>query len=268
MNIAPAHGKPQPAPSAETSRRGLEPRERELAFEEILATALSSTSMMQSPGHDKAMTTAAHEMPIVTLPGGAASDCPLALKGSTQVLIGEDAVRFEARPIVGPSAIPEALDEPTPIREELLPPTAANFESVSYEREFLDAVASVAPQLAAITNGHIVWTLSAPQPSIPARMPKGGAPQSIDRHAPFATVRTQRTSDASARTPVQAFEGAKSESRTDISLTLLADEVLVTVRGLDLSADEELALSDEVGRLLALSDFGGRPLRVVTSRRA
>ena len=89
------------------------------------------------------------------------------------------------------------------------------------------------------------------------------AAQSIESIAPNNRPAAQARSTVPARPP----EASKSDMPTNISLALLADEVLITVRGMDLTDGEEDALGEELRRLFAMPEFGGRTVRVVTSRR-
>jgi hypothetical protein len=179
-----------------------------------------------------------------------------------------DAVRFDARPIVGPSLAPlgpEKVPAPGPVGSMPLAP--ANAEPPTRASYLQRVVALAADRIEGLVSAPLTGPATQ---SVPSRRTTGAvkaaAAGPVEGPAPIRANRWLAQPGSTA--PAEVPDGAKSEVGTNVSLTLLADEVLVTVRGLDLSPDEEEALGDEMRRLLASSDLGGRTLRVVTSRRA
>ena len=168
------------------------------------------------------------------------------------VAIGEDAVRFDARPIVGPSLAslaPARVKVPGPVGA--VPSAPASMELPMLGSCLQSVIALAARRVEALDFGPITDPARA---SAPSRTTTGA-------------VKESAAGSVEGLAPADVPDGAKAEMGTNVSLTLLADEVLVTVRGLDLSADEEDMLGDEMRRLLASSNLSGRTVRVVTSRR-
>jgi hypothetical protein len=233
MNIASAGIKPQLLPHLDSSQYSHEQKQVSESFSEVLAAAMNQR---------------------------------LAFAGGMPVAIGEDAVPFDARPIVGRAFVTALQVEVAPTgHTESAQPNLRTIDLPAFEAEpkFWQATPLVAPRIAALVSRPVTCTVTAPAPGgLPAGPAKAGVAQLIEPLAPARANREAVPEGAAA--PATPPDAGKSEIGAGISLTLLADEVLVTVRGLDLSADEEEALAGEARSLLASSDFGGRPLRVVT----
>lgn len=261
MMVVPANTKPQLPRSLDSSQRPREQKKESESFGDTLATALRSQT--DAPTASPALTAPVGGHELTT-----AEDYRPALEDGTPVVIGEDAVRFNARPIVGRAFVAGTLVEvASPGYPEPAQQAQGSIDPLALEPELRRAIMLAAPKIGALVSGPAAWKITAPSS---AGRQASQAKSAVARPAePLAPTRANRwaASEGSAA-PSPPSDPGKSEIRTDISLTLLADEVLVTVRGLDLSADEEEALADEARRLLASFDFGGRPLRVVTSRRA
>ena len=239
MKIAPADTKLQRLPELDSSRYpGEHERKQECeTFGEVLAAAMGRGLERE------------HDRPVA---------------------IGEDAVRFDARPIIGRALAMELPVETShPVKTEMARPVLPTTDTPEFERgpALSRAIALAAPRIAALVSEPATSQVAAPVPADrPAASAKAGVAEFVEPLAP--TIANRRLASEGAAPSVPPLpDAANAGISADVSLALLADEVLVTVRGLDLSAEEEETLADEARRLLASSDFGGRLLRVVTSRR-
>jgi hypothetical protein len=258
MNVMPAHAKPPPIPNNDTSRHMREQPEERLSFGEVLAAALQSRAEHEpAEAGDEGVSGSTDRAP--------ADHYRPALEDGTKVIIGDDAVRFDARPMVGRSFAPEApIETASSGHEALLPLMRASSDAPPLDVALARSIAMVVPRIEALVPGLIAWTVTAPGAfRRAAGSTASAAPQPLEPLARADRPAAQVRSSA----PARASEN-KSDMPTNISLALLADEVLITVRGMDLTDGEEEALGEELRRLFAASEFGGRTVRVVTSRRS
>lgn len=292
MNVTPPHTRPHPLPNLDGAPSRSELKQPRGSFDQVLTAAMRAepgvhpddagsapnkpVAAAPDAGIDPAAPTHGrsgleHGAPVKAIPPAAAQDYRASREGGTPVAIGEDAVRFDARPVVGRSFVAGTPAEgATAGYAEPAPRAAANLELVEPEAELHRTLALVAARVEAVVSRPVSWTVAAP---VSARRSAGAAKDAAAR--PMEALSPTRAgrwiapaASAASAVPAAPPAASRSDVRANIALTLLADEVLVTVRGLDLSPDEEEALADEARRLLASSDFGGRPLRVLTSGRA
>lgn len=259
MNVMPAHAKPPPIPNNDTSRHMCEQPAKCLSFGEVLAAALQSRAEHEpAEAGDESVSGAIDRAP--------ADHYRPALEDGTKVVIGDDAVRFDARPMVGRSFVPAApIETASSGHEALLALMRASSDAPPLDVALARSIALAMPRIEALVSGPIVWTVTAPGTSRRAAgSTASAAPQPLEPLARADRPPAQVRSSAPARAP----ETSKSDLPTNISLALLADEVLITVRGLELTDGEEDALGEELRRLFVASEFGGRTVRVVTSRRS
>jgi hypothetical protein len=262
VNILPAPPKPQPSPQFDGLRNAPGRREEGQSFGEVMAAALQAGRPIKSEQRNA-------DEPGVAIDGtsGLAAGLRSALRSDPTVEIGEDAVRFDARPVVAHSFMPEAsVGASQPAR---IAPAAPELSGQIVERQ-LDlqrALAKAAPHCETGRLGRLDWTASAPLAARLLAPPKGAVTRAAESQVPLRVGPPPFPEGPRPADHAVSSAAAKAEVRTEISLALAGDEVLVTVRGVELTADEEEALADELRGLLSSTDFGGRALRIVTSRR-
>jgi hypothetical protein len=262
MTVSPAFPKPHLPPTIDSSRDSPERTKTDGSFGKVLAAALRSGAGVQpgSEGADGGFE-AQHAPPIDYRPG---------LQDGNSVAIGDDAVRFDARPVVGRAFVPEApVGVPSLGRAESAMPDRPDVEALPSEVELLRALALAAPKFAvampASGSGRSPGTAPSRQSSGPAG---GGQLHSSGVNGRPAANHPNPPTARAAGASTPAARGAKSEFGAILALTSLPGEVVLSVRGLELTADEKESLMDEVRHLLAGTSFGNRTLRVVTSGRA
>ena len=268
MNVTPAHGRLQATPRIDCAQNPREQRDERESFEEVLAAALRLPGVARSTGlgiegESGADATPDGEFPVAARPD-LRPDYRAELQDGPSVSIGEDAVRFDARPVVGRSVVPAmALEPATRVPAQSSEPAAASPDAAPFGLQLQRAFARAVHRSGGAAPGPVVWTVTEAVSLHPAA--RSGRQATGSPAAPPRAERALAPKDPSA--PAATAPGARGEQRTNISLTLLADEVLVTVRGISLTADEEERLGEEMRGLLASFDLGERTVRVVTSRR-
>jgi len=184
------------------------------------------------------------------------------------VTVGDDAIRFDARPMVAPTHLPA---EPG-----LAPATAEYAGSVLTEATPVleglqigaqDQIAS--RTLAASGSRHQAFQAGAafePSPSGPAGAKSFAGPVPVHRThgSRVAAQATDKFRDA-ALDPRASV--TLSQTRPPASVTVSPQEVLVLVHGIALSAAEQKLLLQDVRDLLAAHGLGERTVRLRTDSR-
>ncbi len=261
MNVLPATVNPPLAPQFD-SPKDVAAQKAHQSFGQILAATAQASGGIDAKKP-------APLVPDAMIDGALApvSGLRAALRDDPAVEIGEDAVRFDARPLLVHSSGFEAsagASRPVGVAPTGLELVAENAE---LQPELQRALARIAPHFEAKRLGRAVWTASTLLVGRFSVAAKGAVTPAGETQAPLRAGPPPVPEGADPADHSTPADSAKAEIRTEISLALAGDEVLVTVRGVELTADEEEALAGELRGLLASTDFGGRALRVVTSRR-
>jgi hypothetical protein len=184
------------------------------------------------------------------------------------VTVGEDAIRFDARPVVAPAQLPA--------NDTLVAPAAGS-------ALLAQPVAKL--EVLGVRTGHTAVA------SLPDAI-RGAKPGSIDASAPHRATESERTGKAVgtpfagahagrtlAPTAAARADGARQvppaaraavaagQAKPPASVIVSAQDVLVVIHGIALSAAEERILLKDARELLASHGLGDRTVRVRTDTR-
>lgn len=188
------------------------------------------------------------------------------------VSVADDAIRFDARPVVAPTGTtgtdgtPATLDQGTPGAHGTL---AASAVAPAYTAEGTASIHVADLRATGAFDPHRALSVAAVGP---AGRALGGSPSLASSAIPPAAGQASRLAapaEALARSPSAADRpaGARPPSTRPASITVLPREVLVVVHGLTLSSAESRILLQDVRDLLAAHGLGDKSVRLVTEQR-
>jgi hypothetical protein len=189
-----------------------------------------------------------------------------------EISIAEDAIRFDAKPIVAPSkcegddsaplSTAAAAEGQTPPDIDAPLPAASALSQTDRPNDVTD--------LPAIRDRH---GAAVPEPSVAH---EGAAGQGAKAVPPAVAAAQSRAAglirdaidlgQASAHRPPENSTTSRA-ARVPASISLLPDEVIVRVNGLSLTPEERDALLGDVQRLLSQHGLGNRPIRIQSASR-
>lgn len=192
--------------------------------------------------------------------------------------IGDDAVSFQARPIVGPGgAIPasgegfspedgsfarnagdRALPDPDGVTDASLSMRHVSMRELGSEPGTGMSDRGVAPERAIRDVG-----IGGRSPSLPGPSAQQSATSSATRTMPTRLAPVAPTAPLAPTQPTARH--ATTAANQPVVVALLPQEVRVMVRGIDLSEDLARALSREIGRALARYGFADRAVHIVST---
>ncbi len=182
--------------------------------------------------------------------------------------IGDDAVRFDARPIVAPTGAAEAPGDGAGAKSGVTAGEALPGAAPAHA-DLLALVGQLARRLPDIADGPLAgraWVAASQNaPAAPGRpiriaaSPVGRPPAPDGRESLPLTV---RVSDDAAARPSTPPSPAHTNALT-ARLAALPREILVVLRGVTLSPDERETLIDAVRRELTPLRLGERTIRIV-----
>lgn len=190
--------------------------------------------------------------------------------------IGEDAVRFDARPIVAPSGEPMSEQEGQPpaavTREDLptpqipLPSPAPEF---AHARDLGARIGLHAATLASEIAAGRLDTRGIEQAARGERAASSG----LATAAPSATASRGAQPPPSAETSAPRAASARSrgggaaETSAFVRLSALPRDIVLAIRGMSLSAADVRALREALRETLERHGLGDRPVRIDTMGR-
>lgn len=187
---------------------------------------------------------------------------------AVETAIGDDAVRFDARPILAPTGAsggaatgtgaPGAASTGQPAATDA-PPHAALADLVAELAERLPVIAARAaiPQGEAARSALLFPVSSGPPPT-PASSIAAASPA---RHRETAGAAPGRVGAAAALRYLPDL--GRTAARTSAQVTALPRDVVVVLRGVSLSFEEGSMLSEKMRAVLAEHRLGDRTIRIM-----
>lgn len=190
--------------------------------------------------------------------------------------IGEDAVRFDARPIVAPSGEPAGENDGPPLtpapRAELPPPQnplrdpAPQF---AHARDLGARIGLHAAMIASEIGAGRLDTRPLDQAGRGGRMASSGLAPAIPAAVLSGGAQPPPSAEASAQRPASARTrgGGGSDTSAFVRLSALPRDIILAIRGMPLSAADIRALREALRETLERHGLGDRAVRIDTMGR-
>jgi hypothetical protein len=187
-----------------------------------------------------------------------------------QMSIADNAIRFDARPVVSPAEIgriaPGPLDRPgTTLAHEKLgasdPMAPSATAALSLEREAQPGVRYPAGERVAPAPGGRDAAAAPIRQQVSVAVQPGRPARPV--HEPAKSFAGEASAARLAQNPA-----TKAARPTPASIALLPNEVLVTLRGVSLTSAERADLARDVQDLLRRHGLGNRPIRFQANSRS
>ena len=186
--------------------------------------------------------------------------------------IGEDAIRFDARPVVAPGSVDMQIS-PTSTAGDQAALTVRLDLGAATELALIQQISAVRRAVGQDAN-YLLQIALAPPAVIetgfePAQPPRGISPSAEIQAMLAPAERSPGPRDLSVpEAPAPSSLRSPGKTVPPASLALLAQEVLITVRGLALSPSEIETLLNDVRQLLAANGIAERTVRISMAPRS
>lgn len=188
------------------------------------------------------------------------------------VSVADDAIRFDARPVVAPAGTTETGGAPTPLDDSTLGALGTLTASAVAPAHGAEGTASIDVADLRAAGAFDFQRTRSGEGGGPTGRTQGGSPAlASPAIAPAAgpTPPLAPPADRLALSPSSADRpvGTRPLTTRPASITVLPREVLVVVHGLALSSAESRILLQDVRDLLAAHGLGEKSVRLVTEQR-